>query len=194
MGYPDGMYRVGPLARLNLVTSCGTPLADHELGMLRSFGGYPLTSSFHYHQARLVEMLHCLEKMGQLLQAPDILDTHVRAKAEPNREEGVGISEAPRGTLLHHYKVDKNGLIKWANLIIATGNNNLAMNRGVKQVAEYFVHNGKFTEGTLNRGEAVIRAFDPCLSCSTHAFGQMPMILRLLAPDGELLDEKRREP
>jgi NAD-reducing hydrogenase large subunit len=192
MGYPDGIYRVGPLARLNLVTSCGTPRADHELGALRSFAGSPLLSSFHYHQARLIEMVHCVERMQELLAAPDILSTHVRAVAEPNCEEGVGIAEAPRGTLLHHYKVDSNGLIRWANLIIATGHNNLAMNRGVKQVARYFVRHGELSDGALNRIEAVIRAFDPCLSCSTHAFGQMPLDVELRDVDGALLDRRRR--
>src|SRR5690349_7643236 len=143
LGYPDGIYRVGPLARLNLVTNCGTPRADHELGALRSFAGSPLWSSFYYHHARLIEMLHAVERMGELLAEPDILSPHVRAFAEPNCEEGVGISEAPRGTLLHHYKVDRNGLVQYANLIIATGHNNLAMNRGVKQVAKYFVRDGR---------------------------------------------------
>ena len=192
LGYPDGIYRVGPLARLNLVTSCGTPRADHELGALRSFAGSPLLSSFHYHQARLIEMLHSVERMRELLDSPDILNTHVRAAADPNREEGVGMAEAPRGTLLHHYKVDGNGLIRWANLIIATGHNNLAMNRGVKQVARYFVRDGKLTDGALNRIEAVIRTFDPCLSCSTHAVGQMPLDVELRDASGGLLDRKRR--
>ena len=193
MGYPDGIYRVGPLARLNLVVNCGTPLADHELGALRSFAGSPLLSSFHYHHARLIEMLHAIERMQELLTHPDVLSTHVRAFADPNCDEGVGLSEAPRGTLLHHYKVDRNGLIQWANLIIATGHNNLAMNRGVKQAAEYFVHDGKLSEGALNRVEAVIRAFDPCLSCSTHAVGRMPLEIRILGPDGALLDTRRRD-
>lgn len=193
MGYPDGIYRVGPLARLNLVINCGTPRADHELGILRSFAGSPLVSSFHYHHARLIEMLYCLERMGDLLNASDILDPHVRAFAQPNCEEGVGISEAPRGILLHHYKVDKNGLIKSANLIIATGHNNLAMNQGVKQVASYFVKDGHMSEGALNRVEAVIRAFDPCLSCSTHAYGQMPLKLELKGSDGSLLDSQVRD-
>jgi NAD-reducing hydrogenase large subunit len=193
MGYPDGIYRVGPLARLNLITNCGTPLADRELGILRTFAGSPLLSSFHYHHARLIEMLHVVERIEELLAHPEILDPHVRAFAEPNRSDGVGASEAPRGTLLHHYKVDKNGLIRWANLIIATGHNNLAMNRGVKQVASYFVHNGKLDAGALNRVEAVIRAFDPCLSCSTHAAGNMPLVVELFAADGELLDTRRRK-
>jgi len=193
LGYPDGIYRVGPLARLNLVTSCGTPRADHELGALRSFAGTPLLSSFHYHYARLVEMLHVTERMEELLAHPDILSPHVRAFAEPNSEEGIGLSEAPRGILLHHYKVDSNGLMRWANLIIATGHNNLAMNRGIKQTASYFVRDGKLSEGALNRVEAVIRTFDPCLSCSTHAAGQMPLKLDLIARNGELLDSVRRD-
>jgi len=192
MGYPDGIYRVGPLARLNLVTHCGTPLADHELGVLRSFAGSPLLSSFYYHHARLIEMLHVIERIEELLTHPDILSPHVRAFAEPNQEEGVGMSEAPRGTLLHHYKVDRNGLIRWANLIIATGHNNLAMNRGIKQTAAYFVRDGKFSEGALNRVEAVIRAFDPCLSCSTHAIGQMPLEINLVDSAGILLDRRTR--
>ena len=191
-GYTDGIYRVGPMARLNLVTNCGTPLADRELGSLRAFAGSPLLSSFYYHQARLIEMLHVVERMQQLLADADVLSTHVRAFAEPNAEEGVGMSEAPRGTLLHHYKVDRNGLIRWANLIIATGHNNLAMNRGVQQVAEYFVSGGKLSPGALNRVEALIRSFDPCLSCSTHAAGKMPLEIRLVDADGFLLDSQRR--
>ncbi len=193
LGYPDGIYRVGPLARLNLVTNCGTPLADHELGALRTFAGSPLLGSFHYHHARLIEMLHVIERMRELLADPDVLSPHVRAFAEPNCDEGVGISEAPRGTLLHHYKVDRNGLIRWANLIIATGHNNLAMNRGVKQVATYFVRDGKLSEGALNRVEAVVRAFDPCLSCSTHAIGQMPLEIELRDAEGNVLDTSRRD-
>ena len=193
LGYPDGIYRVGPLARLNLVTNCGTPLADHELGLLRTFAGSPLLGSFHYHHARLIEMLHSIERMQELLSAPEVLDPHVRAFAEPNCDEGVGISEAPRGTLLHHYKVDRNGLMRWANLIIATGHNNLAMNRGVKQAATYFVRDGKFSEGALNRVEAVVRAFDPCLSCSTHAIGQMPMEMELRDAAGAVLERLRRD-
>lgn len=192
-GYPNGVYRVGPLARLNVVRHCGTPKADRELEQLRKIGGHPMHSSFYYHQARLVEMLHIVERLAELLAHPDILNPHVRAFAEPNNSEGVGMSEAPRGMLLHHYKVDANGLMKFANLIIATGHNNLALNRGVKQVATYFVKDGAFTEGALNRVEAVVRAFDPCLSCSTHAAGEMPMRLELRGPGGELLDQATRD-
>jgi NAD-reducing hydrogenase large subunit len=103
------------------------------------------------------------------------------------------VSEAPRGTLIHHYRVDENGLVTWANLVIATGHNNLAMNRGILQAARRFVRGEKLTEGMLNRVEAVIRTFDPCLSCSTHAIGQMPLVIRLVSSDGSLLDEVRRD-
>ncbi|MFN8632650.1 MAG: Ni/Fe hydrogenase subunit alpha [Chloroflexota bacterium] len=192
-GYPGGLYRVGPLARLNVATSVETPKAGREWAEFRQLEGGVVSSSFHYHYARLIEILYALERIGQILDEPDILSTRVRAHAEPNASEGVGMAEAPRGTLLHHYKIDENGLIVWANLIIATGHNNLAMNRGVFQVARHFVHGERLEEGMLNRVEAVIRAYDPCLSCSTHALGQMPLRIQLLAPGGEVLDELTRD-
>jgi NAD-reducing hydrogenase large subunit len=192
LGYPDGIYRVGPLARLNLVDKIGTPRADEEWAEFRMLERGATLSSFQYHYARLIEMLYCVEKISQLLNGPDILSDDVRAHAEPNRMEGIGISEAPRGTLMHHYKIDRKGLMKWANLVIATGHNSLAMNKGVYQVARHFVRGERIEEGMLNRVEAVIRTFDPCLSCSTHAFGQMPLRVQLLSPDGELLDEAKR--
>ena len=192
LGYPDGIYRVGPLARLNIVDRAGTPLADQEWVEFRALERGAVLSSFYYHYARLIEILHCIEHLQDYLEDPEILSTHVRSSASLNNTEGVGASEAPRGTLIHHYKVDDNGLITWANLIIATGHNNLAMNRGVLQAARQFVRGDKITDGMLNRVEAVIRTFDPCLSCSTHALGQMPIIVRLEAPDGSLLHEVRR--
>lgn len=192
MGYPDGIYRVGPLARLNLIDRVGMPLAEEEWAEFRMLERGAALSSFQYHYARLIEMLYCVEKIDKLLNWHDILSEHVRATADPNSLEGYGVSEAPRGTLMHHYKIDRKGLMQWANLIIATGHNSLAMNKGVYQVARYFVHGEKIDEGMLNRVEAVIRTFDPCLSCSTHAFGQMPMSIQLLSPDGELLDELKR--
>lgn len=192
LGYPAGIYRVGPLARLNLSERCGTPLADQEWAEFRSIERGAVLSSFHYHYARLIEILHAIERIHALLDDPEILNTHVRATATPNCEEGIGCSEAPRGTLIHHYRVNEEGLITWANLVIATGHNNLAMNRGLLQVAKHFVHGEKLTDGMLNRVEAVIRAFDPCLSCSTHAVGQMGIHVRLMNPAGELLDEVRR--
>jgi len=189
LGYPGGIYRVGPLARLNIASSCGTPYADAELADFRQLDRL---SSFHYHYARLIEIIHAFEKIERLLADPTILDTHVRAQAAPNHFEGVGIAEAPRGTLLHHYKIDRNGLITHANLIIGTGHNNLAMNRGVLQAAQHFVDGTRLEEGMLNRVEAVIRAFDPCLSCTTHAVGRMPLLIQLLDPDGALVAELRR--
>jgi NAD-reducing hydrogenase large subunit len=191
-GFPNGMYRVGPLARLNVAQSCGTPLADEELSVFRSLRGRAPLSSFHYHHARLIEILYGIERMEELLNDSDILSTHVRSVAKPNALEGVGIAEAPRGTLLHHYKIDEQGLIRFANLIIATGQNNLAMNKSVLQVAQKHVHGEKITHGMLNHVEAVIRAYDPCLSCSTHAAGQMALRVQLLSPDGSLLDEVSR--
>lgn len=192
MGYPDGIYRVGPLARLNIVNRCGSPLADQEFAEFRQLERGAVLSSFHYHYARLIEMLFALEKIEQFLNEPDILSPHVRASASLNELEGVGVAEAPRGTLIHHYRVNEEGLMTFANLVIATGHNNLAMNRGILQAAKHFVRGTKLTEGMLNRVEAVIRCFDPCLSCSTHAIGQMPLVVRLVAPDGTQLDEMRR--
>ena len=189
LGYPEGSYRVGPLARLNIARSMGTPMADKELAEFKQLADGPVLSSFHYHHARLIEALYGIEKIEQILAAPLILDKHVRAIAGVNRLEGAGQAEAPRGTLMHHYKVDENGLITWANLVIAAGQNNNAMNKGVLQVAKHYVKDGKFTEGTLNRVEAVIRAFDPCLSCSSHAFGQMPLVLSLVSADGKVVDQ-----
>ncbi len=187
LGYPEGMYRVGPAARLNICGAMGTPLADQEWAEFRSLERGPVLSSFHNHYARLVEILASIEMMEQLLSDPEILSTHVRSYAQPNHYEGVGCVEAPRGTLFHHYRVDENGLMQWANLIVATGNNNLAMNRSILQVARHFVHGEQISEEMLNRVEAVIRAYDPCLSCSTHILGQMPLAVCLIGADGRVI-------
>jgi NAD-reducing hydrogenase large subunit len=191
LGFPEGVYRVGPLARLNTARCCGTPIADAELEEFRQRFGPVVQSSFHFHYARLIEALHGLEKMERLLNDPAILDTHVRARAAVNALEGVGMIEAPRGVLIHHYKVDEGGAIRWANLIVATGHNNLAINSSVKQVAQHFVDGARLHEGMLNRVSAVVRAYDPCLSCSTHADGSIAMQVRLMAPNGEVIDELR---
>lgn len=192
LGYPQGIYRVGPLARLNLVDACGTPLADRELEEFRHLQRGPVLSSFHYHHARLIEIVYGIERMKQLLDDPVILDTHVRARARPNRREGVGVAEAPRGTLIHHYRIDEDGLMTWANLIIATGHNNLAMNRGILQAAQRFVSGDRISEGALNRVEAVIRCYDPCLSCATHAIGRMPVRIELRDAKGTVLNAIER--
>ncbi|MDX9753068.1 MAG: Ni/Fe hydrogenase subunit alpha [bacterium] len=193
LGYPEGIYRVGPLARLNIIERCGTTLADQEWAEFKALGRGSVLSSFHYHYARLIEILLGLEIIEKLLVDPKILSKHVRAHAAVNNMEGIGISEAPRGTLIHHYRVDENGLMKSANLIIATGHNNLAMSKGIKQVAKHFVDGKNLKEGMLNRVEAVVRAFDPCLSCSTHAIGQMPLHIDLVDSSGHVVDQVKRD-
>ncbi len=190
-GYPDGIFRVGPLARLNVVARCGTPVADAEFEEYRQRLGRLVQSSFHYHYARLVEIVFCLERIEDLLNDRAILDRHVRAHAGVNALEGVGMAEAPRGTLIHHYKVNEDGAITWANLIIATGNNNLAIGKSIEQVSRRYIQANKLQEGMLNRVQAVLRAYDPCLSCSTHAAGQYAVEIRLVDPDGAVLDSLR---
>ncbi|MGA0199414.1 MAG: nickel-dependent hydrogenase large subunit, partial [Prochlorotrichaceae cyanobacterium] len=187
-GYPEGIYRVGPLARLNTCSHMGTPKADAELQSFRQQFNGTVNSSFLYHYARLIEILACLEKIEALMEDPDLLSTRVRAEGGVNELEAVGVSEAPRGTLFHHYKVDENGIIEKVNLIIATGQNNLAMNQTVAQIAKQYIHNNNVQEGFLNRVEAGIRCFDPCLSCSTHAAGQMPLKVELVNPAGEVIE------
>jgi NAD-reducing hydrogenase large subunit len=203
LGYPEGLYRVGPLARLNICDAIGTPWADAELadfrarGATAASGGRIVTSSFAYHHARLVEIVACLEGIEALVDDPGLQNGRLRARASLNANEAVGVSEAPRGTLFHHYRVDDNGLITRVNLIIATGQNNLAMNRTVAQIAREFIPDpvpaeAEIPEPLLNRIEAGIRCFDPCLSCSTHAAGQMPLQVQLVDGDGRLLAERRR--
>ncbi|MFB3889385.1 MAG: Ni/Fe hydrogenase subunit alpha [Candidatus Bathyarchaeia archaeon] len=193
LGYPSGMYRVGPLARLNISSHCGTPMADAELKEFKKLGKNGVVqSTFHYHYARLIETLFCLETAKALLADPEILAEHVCSKTYPNRSEGVGVAEAPRGTLIHHYKVDPEGMVTWVNMIIATEHNNLAYNKAVTQVARKYVKAQQLQEGMLNRVESVIRSFDPCLSCATHMVGQMPLDVQLIDAEGRLVDRKVR--
>lgn len=193
VGYPGGVYRVGPLARLNAASQCATPSADSEVKEFRRQFGAVAHSAFLYHYARLIEIIYALEKIEALLDDGRILETHTRATAGVNALEGVGMIEAPRGTLIHHYKVNEQGAITWANLIVATGHNNLAIGQSVQQVAGHFIDGTKLTEGMLNRVSAVVRAYDPCLSCSTHASGLLPLQIRLLNANGAVLDELRTE-
>lgn len=187
------VYRVGPLARLNICDFMGTPLADQELTEYRQRHGRMVHSSFLYHHARLIEILTSLEHIEAMIDDPDLFETRLQAQAGVNKTEAVGISEAPRGTLFHYYQVDENGLLKKINLIIATGQNNFAINRTVTQIAKHYIHGEDIREGILNRVEAGVRAYDPCLSCSTHAAGEMPLILNLIAPDGGIIKEIRRD-
>lgn len=193
--YRMGMYRVGPLARLNICDFAGTPKADEELRAFRQLApqGKPVNTSFHYHYARLIEILFSLEKIAETLEDPDILNDLVRSRADVNQLVGVGVSEAPRGTLFHEYHVNYDGIIQKVNLIIATGQNNLAMNRTVQQIAKHHINGAKLTEGVLNRIEHGIRLYDPCLSCSTHAIGSMPMHVQLVSPQGDIVDEVVRD-
>jgi NAD-reducing hydrogenase large subunit len=192
LGYPGGQYRVGPLARLNVAKSAGTPRAERELREFKHRANGAVCQSFHYHLARLIEMLHSVERIEEIVADPELLSEDVRTKALPNRREGIGSCEAPRGTLFHHYFVDADGLVRKANLLIATSQNNLAMNRAVEQTAKHFVLPAQLHEGMLNRVEAAIRCYDPCLSCSTHAIGQMPLIIEVRRRSGELLDRVER--
>jgi NAD-reducing hydrogenase large subunit len=189
LGYPDGQYRVGPLARLHIAKACGTPLADQWLGEFKKLDP---RSSFHYHYARLIEMLYAYEKVQELISDPEILSDHVRAHADPNAFEGVGVTEAPRGTLIHHYKIDRYGLVTHADLIVATGHNNLAFNLGITQAAKHYVTDKHPTEGVLNRIEAVVRAYDPCFSCATHADGHLALSVEMIAPDGAVIERLQR--
>ena len=194
LGFPDGMYRVGPLARLNVAEQMGTPKADAELKKFKKLtrGDNAVISSFHYHYARLIEILTSIERVEADLDDADLLSEDLRADAGINSLRGVGVSEAPRGTLFHDYTVDRDGLLKKVNLIVATGQNNLAMNQTVAQIARHYVRGNKILEPMLNRVEHGIRCYDPCLSCSTHAVGQMPLHVQLIAPDGTVLHEVAR--
>ena len=187
------MYRVGPLARLNICDHISTPLANAELQEWRATGAAPRRSSFHYHWARLIEIIYALERIRELLEDREITSTDVMVSGPPKNEEGVGIIEAPRGTLFHHYWVDSGGRIEKVNLVVATGHNNLAMNRAVKAIAEQYVKSQRLQEGMLNRVEAAIRCYDPCLSCSTHAVGQMPMRVELVSVGGDVLQTLQRD-
>jgi NAD-reducing hydrogenase large subunit len=195
LGWPGGTYRVGPLGRLNVADKIGTPLANEEFKLFKQInGGKPVEGSLFYHYARLIELVYALERIGQLLDDPDILSNDIRAYPAMTNVpgQGVGVIEAPRGTLFHDYSTDENGQLTRTNLIVATGNNNWAMHTASGLVAKAFVDGKKLTEGMLNRVEAAIRCYDPCLSCATHAMGQMPLEITLLAADGTVLDRISR--
>lgn len=193
-GFPDGFYRVGPLARITMAEAMSTPKANSELLLYRENTGKELSgSTLLFHYARLIELLSCLEAAENLLQKKEILGTDIQNTAPASNSEGVGIIEAPRGTLIHHYRVDKHGAIQDVNLIVASGHNNQAMNKSVAMVAREYIRGGKVREGILNRVEGAIRCYDPCLSCSTHALGQMPLHIRIFSSEGELIKELRTE-
>ncbi|MEN6479854.1 MAG: Ni/Fe hydrogenase subunit alpha [Anaerolineales bacterium] len=194
MGWPDGVYRVGPLGRLNAATHISTPLAQEEMVKWKALnGGKPVEGTLWFHYARLIETLYALERARELLEDPEILCDDIANDGGELTGEGVGCIEAPRGTLFHHYWTDANGLLTQINMIVATGHNAWAMNHSVNLVAKRYVDGNHLTEGMLNRVEAAIRAHDPCLSCSTHAVGEMPILIELVDASGQVIDTLRRD-
>jgi len=192
LGPEQGWYRVGPLARVNTADFIDTPEAEAaRKEFMAVTKGKPNNITMAYHWARLIELLHSIEKIQTLLHDKDLQGTDLVVKGE-RREEAVGLIEAPRGTLFHHYRVNKDGQIVMANLIVSTTNNNEPMNRAVQKVAQDYLSGREITEGLLNHIEVAIRAYDPCLSCATHALGRMPLIVELVDADGQIVDRKAR--
>lgn len=192
-GKKDGWYRVGPLARLNTCDFIPSPLAQKEFEEFRAYtNGKPNNMSMHMHWARLIELLHSAEMMKELLNDPDLMKGDLVIKGK-KQSEGVGLIEAPRGTLFHHYAINENDQITMANLIVSTTNNNEPMNVAVNHAAKQFMNGQKkITEGMMNAVEVAIRAYDPCLSCATHAMGQMPLEIVLVDGKNQIIDRKRR--
>ena len=193
LGPDAGWYKVGPLARVQNCDFIPSTFAEAERREFRDHGeGRPVQATLAYHWARMIEMLHAAEVIRELLEDPDLLSGERMATGE-RRSEGVGIIEAPRGTLIHHYQVDDDDLVSLCNLIVSTTHNNQAMNTAVRAVARRYLDGRTLTEGLLNHIEVAIRAFDPCLSCATHALGQMPLVLELKDADGSTLDRLVRD-
>jgi len=188
IGRDYGWYLVVPLARINNCHCISTPLAEAARKIFVAFGnGGFVHDTLAYHWARMIEVLHSAESIRDLLLDPEILGNDLVVKGE-KREEGIGVIEAPRGTLFHHYQVNEDGTIKKANLIVSTTSNIQAMNESVRSVANEYLDGNEITEGLLNHLEVAIRAYDPCLSCATHALGKMPLEVELIGADGEAVD------
>ncbi|HJW71816.1 MAG TPA: nickel-dependent hydrogenase large subunit [Geothrix sp.] len=194
LGNDEGWYRVGPLARINNARAMGTPLAEEARKAFMATGkGEPVHATLAYHWARMIEMLYAAEAIRDLLKDPDILGTDLMTQGE-RATEGVGVIEAPRGTLIHHYKIDEHDAIVKANLIVSTTHNNTAMNTAVREVAAHYLDGKVLNEGLLNHIEVAIRAYDPCLSCATHALGKMPLQVELRDAEGNLVDRLVKGP
>jgi NAD-reducing hydrogenase large subunit len=190
IGPEDGWYRVGPLSRVNICDFIDTPEAEAARQEFMAItGGKPNNVTMAYHWTRMIELLHAIEKIGELLHDPDMQGNDLVTIGE-RRPEGVAIIEAPRGTLFHHYRVNENDQVVMANLIVSTTSNNEPMNRAVSKVAKDHLSGKEITEGLLNHVEVAIRAYDPCLSCATHALGQMPLVVELLDHQGQLLAQR----
>lgn len=194
LGYPDGVYRVGPLSRLNVCKDTPTEKASAELRYFRQINNYkPVHPSFYYHYARMIEVIHCLEKAKEILMDSQILSKDVFVKGKVEKEQGIGVIEAPRGTLIHHYWVDEKGTIVKSNFIVASGHNSWAMSKAVEMIAKKFLDPKNVKEESLNLVEGGIRCYDPCLSCSTHAVGKMPMIIQIYDYKKNLINTITRE-
>ena len=192
IGREHGWYKVGPLARVQNCDQIPSPFAEQERKEFVDYaGGTPMHAPLAYHWTRMIEMLHAVEVIKELLHDDDILGDDLMTQGE-RQLEGVGVIEAPRGTLFHHYRVDENDVVTMANLIVSTTNNNQAMNEAVRHVARRYLHGREVTEGLLNHIEVAIRAYDPCLSCATHALGKMPLTVELRDPDGTLVHSLSR--
>ena len=186
---PVGVYRTNALARINVCDKISTPLAQKELEEFRKEFGRPAQQTLLYHWARLIELLHAVERALELLQDPDITSKDVRTSVTPRAARGVGCVEAPRGTLIHDYETDEKGLIKDINLIVGTTHNNAPINMSVKRAAMDLIKNGVYDEGILNQIEMAIRAYDPCLSCATHNLdGTIPVKIDIYDSNGVLVD------
>lgn len=192
IGTENGWYRVGPLARVNICDYFDTPEAEAARKEFKAVtNDKPNNITMAYHWARMIEVLHSCESIQKLLNDPDLQGTDLLVKGD-RQPEGVGIIEAPRGTLFHHYRVDENDQVTMANLIVSTTSNNEPMNRAVEKVAKDHLSGVTITEGLLNHVEVAIRAYDPCLSCATHALGQMPLVVELFDNDGNMIDRKKK--
>jgi NAD-reducing hydrogenase large subunit len=188
LGRDSGWYRVGPLVRVQNCDFIPSPLAEVQRRELVAWGkGALVHATLAYHWARMIELLHCVEVIKDLLDDPDILEGELMTGGE-RRGGGVGILEAPRGTLIHEYRVGADDLVTYCNLIVSTTHNNQAMNEAVRSVARQYLDGHELTEGLLNRIEVAIRAFDPCLSCATHALGRMPLDVVLRGEGGGVID------
>ncbi len=193
LGPEAGVYRVGPLARLNIASKMKTPLAQKEFEYFKSIGrGRPVHGTFLFHLARLVETLSAVEQAEQILQDPQVTSTDTYARGVRNQSEGIGCSESPRGTLFHHYITKDDGVLEKVNLLIATGQNNPSMNRSITVIAKKLIKGTNIPEGALNRVEGAIRCYDPCLSCSTHSIGTMPLVIEIVDSRGEIVNTVRR--
>ncbi len=187
-GPKSGIYRVGPLGRVNASDGMATPLAQKEFDkMFETFGGKPINSTLAFHWARLIELLYATERAKELITDSDIISKKIRNKVgEPG--EGFGVVEAARGTLIHHYNLDEQGLVKKANLIVATTNNAGAITMSVRDAAKGIIHKGKIDDGILNKVEMAFRAYDPCFACATHALpGSMSMQVDIYDSDKSLI-------